>query len=73
MVKSPAFNDPSRLGVEDVSVRITHDCEQVLVTVTLAYSPWEPSRAQDQFMEQANALDCVRQVLRRGGVGDEGW
>ena len=73
MVKSPEFLDPVRLEVEDVSVRITQDHEQVLVTVTLAYSPWEPSRAQDQFMEQGNALECVRQVLRRGGVGDEGW
>lgn len=70
-MKSPGFHDPVRLEVEDVSVRITHDHEQVLVNLTLAYAPWEPSRAQDQLMEQANALECVRQVLKRGGVGED--
>lgn len=70
-MKSPEFHDPVRLEVEDVSVRITQDHEQVLVTLTLAYMPWEPSRAQDQLMEQANALECVRRVLRRGGVGSD--
>lgn len=70
-MKSPDPLDPVRLEVEDVSVRITHDHEQVLVTLTLAYRPWEPSPAQNQLWEQARALDCVRGVLERGGVGND--
>lgn len=62
--------DPRRLEVTAAKVSIPIP-ERVTVTVTFAYSPWEPSFAQNALWEQANALLCVNDVLLRGGVSDE--
>lgn len=67
-MKSPGFHDPVRLDIEEVDARLSSDNSEVTISVRFRYEPWEPSRAQDKFMEQANALECVRQVLKRGGL-----
>jgi len=67
-MKSPDPLDVVRLEVGEVAVRISPDREEVTVDVRFRYAPWEPSRAQDQFFEQANALECVRLMLQRGGL-----
>jgi hypothetical protein len=72
-MKSHLVDDPRRLSVLGADVRIVPGSfgEVITVTVVFRYSPWEPSPAQDVFFEQANALQCVRDVLDRGGMAEE--
>lgn len=70
-MKSPDPLDPVRVEVEEASVSVSPHRDQLFVSLVLSYQPWEPSRAQDVLREQARALDCVRGVLERGGVGED--
>lgn len=70
-MKSPHFHDPVRLEVVDAHVHTASSHDEIEVTVTFKYQPWEPSAAQDVLMEKANALTCLRQAFLRGGIGDE--
>lgn len=71
-MKSPDPVDPVRLEVLNAQTLIAEDHSELIVTVVLSYQPWEPSPAMDVLREQARALDCVREALERGGVG-ESW
>lgn len=70
MVKSPNPTDPVRLRLRDSGVYTNQDNE-VEVSVTFVFQPWEPSAAQNVLFEQLNALTCVRGVLERGGMTDD--
>lgn len=72
-MKSPLVDDPCRLSVLGADVQVVPGSfgEIITVTVVFSYSPWEPSPSQDVFFEQANALQCVRGVLDRGGMTEE--
>lgn len=72
VMKSPDPLDPIRLEVISAATDITQDRSSVLVSVVFRYDPWEPSPAQDVLREHARAMDCVREVLERGGIG-ENW
>ena len=71
-MKSPDVHDPVRLRVTDTSVRRSkvYETEDVLrVTVEFEYTPWwQPVTDGDVLWEHANALTCVRDVLKRGGL-----
>ena len=67
-MKSPHPQDPVRLEVLEASTRIADHREEIYVTVTFTYQPWEPSRAMDPIWEQANALQAVKNLLDRGGL-----
>ena len=72
MVKTPDPLDPQRLEVIDATVqRDFGDSLDVIVTVTLRYEPWWSEPGQDVMWEQASALTCTREALRRGGVGSD--
>jgi hypothetical protein len=68
-MKSADPLDPSRLSLRDVQAVIDSD-HSVSISLTLTYSPWEPSAAQSPLFEQSNALLCLQAVLERGGVDD---
>jgi hypothetical protein len=72
-MKSPDPLDPSRLSVTassiNTSVWVDEHCMQMHVTFT--YKPWFDEPGQDVLWEQANALTCLREALKRGGVGAE--
>lgn len=70
-MKSPDPLDPVRLDVVSAETMTVESGAEVIVTVTFRYEPWEPSPAQDVLREQARAVDCVREALERGGVGDD--
>lgn len=70
-MKSPDPLDPVRLRVASADTLVAEHHEEILVTVVFRYQPWEPSPAQDVLREQARALDCVREVLERGGLGED--
>ena len=71
-MKSPDPLDPQRLEVVEASVHQDFgDARNVMVTVILRYEPWWDEPGQDVLYEQANALTCVRQALRRGRVGHD--
>lgn len=68
-MKSPDPHDPIRLNVHDAKIRRQgHD---LILTVDFIYETWEPSEGQDILWEQANALTCLREALRRGGIIDQ--
>ena len=73
-MKSPDPHDSIRLNVQDVKIGrpsdpyCTHD---LIISVDFIYNTWEPSSGQDILWEQANALTCLREVLRRGGMADQ--
>jgi hypothetical protein len=71
-MKSPDPLDPVRLSLRDSGVYTNQDHE-VEISVTFLYQPWEPSAAQDVLLEQLRAIDCLSQVLQRGGLSDEGF
>ena len=73
-MKSPDPHDSIRLQVAAVNITRPDDpyCKHdVIVSVDFMYEAWEPSGGQDILWEQANALTCVRNVLRAGGVEDQ--
>lgn len=70
-MKSPDPVDPVRLEVNDVSVYSPPHRQEIRVSVEFIYQPWEPSPAQNVLLEHARALDCIREALERGGVGNE--
>ena len=67
-MKSPHPQDPIRLEVLEASTRIADHWEEIYVTVTFTYQPWEPSRGMDPIREQANALLAVNNLLNQGGL-----
>ena len=72
-MKSPAPLDPIRLTVSDVDVHRNYaDPEHLLITVVLKYEPWwVPVDDADIMFEKINAMTCIRDVLRKGGVKHE--
>lgn len=66
--------DPKRLTVDDAQV-VANVCNEdgpvIRLHVTFTYQPWWAEPGQDVLWEQANALTCLREALRRGGVGAE--
>ncbi len=68
-MKSPDPHDPIRLNVHDAKIR--HQGHDLIVTVNFIYETWEHSEGQDILWEQANALTCLREALRRGGIIDQ--
>lgn len=67
-MKSPHVHDPVRLEVREAATRIADHWEEIYVTVTFVYQPWEPSRGMDPIGEQANALLAVNNLLNQGGL-----
>jgi hypothetical protein len=66
--------DPKRLTVDDAQVvaNVWNDEGPVIrLHVTFTYQPWWGEAGQDVLWEQANALTCLREALKRGGVGAE--
>lgn len=68
-MKSPDPHDPIRLNVHDAKIR--HQGHDLILAVDFIYETWEPSEGQDILWEQANALTCLREALRRGGIIDQ--
>jgi hypothetical protein len=72
-MKSPDPLDPTRLSVNSVDVgsNAFADDHSIRIHVTFTYAPWFDEDGQDTLWEQANALTCLREALKRGGVGAE--
>lgn len=74
-MKSPDVHDPVRLRVTNTSVERVkvNEGEDVLrVIVEFEYTPWwQPVTDGDVLWEHANALTCVRDALKRGGLFDD--
>lgn len=69
-MKSPDPTDPQRLEVTEVDVTTSYSVEDKLViTIQLEYEPWwTPISEADILFEKINAITCIREALRRGGV-----
>jgi len=70
-MKSPDPLDPTRLTLKDARIGRPADSmyrHELLLTVDFLYEVWCAEDGQDVLWEQANALTCLREALRRGGT-----
>jgi hypothetical protein len=70
-MKSPDPLDPTRLTLKDARISRPADPSHrhdLLLTIDLVYEVWCDEDGQDVLWEQANALICLRETLRRGGT-----
>ena len=65
--------DPTRLEVTDVTVSTLGDSgsTHLRIVLVMEYEMWWGGPGYNPLWEQANALKCVDDALRKGGVGAE--